>query len=55
MPNNTIRESEHPVYRKCSYSPDSKVYGVNMGHIWGRQEPSGPHVDPMNLSIWEGD
>ena len=24
-----------------------------MGPIWGRQDPGGPHVDPMNLAIWE--
>ena len=32
---------------------DSKVHGVNMGHIWGRQDPGGPHVDPMNFAIWD--
>ena len=32
--------------------PDSKVHGVNMGPIWGRQDPGGPHVDPMNFAIW---
>ena len=24
-----------------------------MGPIWGRQDPSGPHVGPMNFVIWE--
>ena len=33
-------------------SPDSKVYGANMGPIWGWQDPGGPHVGPMNLAIW---
>ena len=33
-------------------SPGSKVHGVNMGTIWSRQEPGGPHVGPMNLAIW---
>ena len=23
-----------------------------MGPIWGRQEPGGPHVGPMNFAIW---
>ena len=23
--------------------PDSKVHGTNMGPIWGRQDPGGPH------------
>ena len=34
-------------------NPDSKVYGANMEPIWGRQDPGGPHVGPMNLAIWE--
>ena len=29
--------------------PDSKVHGANMGPIWGRQDPGGPHVGPMKL------
>ena len=32
--------------------PDSKVHGANMEPIWDRQGPGGPHVGPMNLSIW---
>ena len=32
--------------------PDSKVNGANMGPIWGRQDPGGPHVGPKNLVIW---
>ena len=32
--------------------PDSKFHEANMGPIWGRQEPGGPHVGPMNLVIW---
>ena len=32
--------------------PDSKVHGANMGPIWGRQDPGGPHVGPMNFAIW---
>ena len=32
--------------------PDSKVRGANMGSIWGRQDPGGPHVGPMNFAIW---
>ena len=32
--------------------PDSKVHGTNMGPIWGRQDPGGPHVGPMDLVIW---
>ena len=33
-------------------NPDSKVDGANMGPIWGRQDPGGPHVGPMNFAIW---
>ena len=33
-------------------SPDSKVHGANMGPAWGRQVPGGPHVGPMNRTIW---
>ena len=34
-------------------NPDSKVHGANMGPIWDRQGPGGPHVSPMNFAIWE--
>ena len=33
--------------------PDSKVHGANIGPIWGRQDPGGPYVGPMNLAIRE--
>ena len=33
--------------------PESKVYGATMGPTWGRQDPGGPHVGPMNLVIWD--
>ena len=33
--------------------PDSKFHGANMGPIWGRQDPGGPHVGPMDFAIWE--
>ena len=32
--------------------PDSKVHGANMGPIWGRKDPGGPHDGPMNFAIW---
>ena len=31
---------------------DSKVHGANMGPIWGRQDPDGPHVGHKYLTIW---
>ena len=37
------------IWRHCR---DSKVHGANMGPIWGRQDPGGSHVDPMNFAIW---
>ena len=30
-------------------TPDNKVPGANMGPIWGRQDPGGPHVGPRTL------
>ena len=38
---------------KCGNTPDSKVDGANMGPIWGRQDPGGPHVGPINFAIWD--
>ena len=29
----------------------SKVHGAKMGPTWGRQDPGGPHVGPMNFAI----
>ena len=34
-------------------TPDGKVHGSNMGPIWGRLDPGGPHVGPMNFAIWD--
>ena len=34
-------------------SPNSKVHGATMGPIWGRQDPGGPHVGPMNFAVWD--
>ena len=39
-------------WKHCWYSPDNKVHGANMVPIWGRQDPGGPHVGPMNFAIW---
>ena len=33
--------------------PNSKVHGPDMGPIWGRQDPGGLHVGPMNFAIWD--
>ena len=40
------------IYIYIYICPDSKVHGANMGPIWGRQDPGGPHVGPMNFTIW---
>ena len=31
--------------------PDGKIHGANMGPIWDRQGPGGPHVGPMTFAI----
>ena len=28
--------------------------GENMGPIWGRPDPGGTHIGPMNFAIWDG-
>ena len=33
--------------------PWEQVHGANMGPIWGRQDPDGPRVGPMNFAIWD--
>ena len=45
------RQQCNPSLRLHHY-PDSKVHGANMGPIWSRQDPGGPHVGPMNFAIW---
>ena len=30
-------------FRPSGSYPDSRVHGANMGPIWGRQDPGGPH------------
>ena len=41
----------HCIVQGINDVPDSKVHGANMGPIWGRQDPGGPHVGPMNFAI----
>ena len=41
------------IVQSCQYHfPNSKVHGANMGPIWGRQDPGGPHVDPTSFAFW---
>ena len=44
---------EPSILRDWSSIPDKKFHGANMGPIWGRQDPGGPHVGPMNFAIWD--
>ena len=39
-----------PVSTQCVI-PDSKVHGAYIGPTWGRHDPGGLHVGPMNLAI----
>ena len=48
---NCIHSKVTPVWG--DFIPDRKVHGANMGPIWGRQDPGGPHVCPMNFAIWD--
>ena len=38
----------------CVLLPDNKVHEAGMGPTWGRQDPGGPHVGPMNFAIRAG-
>ena len=38
---------------RYQHNPDSKVHGANIGPIWVRQDPEGPHTGPMNFAFWE--
>ena len=62
----SIRRQEHNwhvlrLYPEVSHSgnyvsdcPDRKVHGAKMRPMWGRQDPGGPDVGPMNFAIWVG-
>ena len=41
-----------PIQLQLKHNPDNKIHGANMGPIWGRQDPGGPHVGLMNFAIW---
>ena len=50
----TVFKSLHGLDPACLNNiPDSKAHGANLGPIWGRQDPGGPHVGPINLAIWD--
>ena len=47
----TVITGSHHMYSEKTYR-DSKVHGANMGPIWGRQDPGGPHDGLMNFVMW---
>ena len=49
-----IIEEQDLAWQTTTYmylNPDSKVHAANMGPIWGRQEPGGPHIGPIDIAI----
>ena len=48
-----LSASDVTIYCWWQHNPDSKLHGANKGAIWGRQDPGGPRVCPMNFAIWE--
>ena len=41
-------------YRQVSlYRQHASLIAKFMGPFWGRQDPGGPHVGPMNFAIWD--
>ena len=47
-----VKGTEANIPTSVDIHPESKVHGANMGPIWGRQDPGGPHVGPMTFAIW---
>ena len=39
-------------FEKVLQLPWKQVPGANMGHIWGRQDPGGPHFGPRKFAVW---
>ena len=50
---NELKEDGHRI--SSPTISDNKVHGANMGPFWGRQDPGGPHVCPMNFAIWDSE
>ena len=51
-PTQVTRSSAVVVFTLYERVPDNRVHWDNMGPIWSGQDPSGPHVGPMNFAIW---
>ena len=47
----TMRQADINIHLSLPWY-DNKVHGANIGPIWGRQDPGGAHVGPMNFAIW---
>ena len=47
-----IAGAKHTCLHSQYHMSDSKLHVANMGPIWGRQDPCGPHVGRMNFAIW---
>ena len=48
-----IGKTQMDVFILESNIPDNKIPETNMGPIWGRRDPGGPHAGPMNFVIWD--
>ena len=48
----SILEERCPIWMLWLPCPESKFHGANIGPIWGRQDPGGPHVGPMDFALW---
>ena len=46
---NVFEETNRIWLEAGKVNPVSKVHGANMGPIWGRKDPGGPHVVPINF------
>ena len=47
-----LKTSPRLAHRITKTFVDNKIHGANMGPIWGRQDPGGPRVGPMNFAMW---
>ena len=52
-PEKWVNESIKSMNWRYSQCPDSKVHGANMGPTWVLSAPDGPHIVPMNPTIWD--
>ena len=48
-----VARVNNKIHKLRLYNPDNKVHGAKMGPIWGRQDPGGPLIGPMEFAVWE--